>query len=358
MWIDGSSPGRWAFLLLALTLAPCAVWAQADRLVPFSIEDQFKQVHTASELAGQAVALVWYDRSSRDAGAVWADSLTAVFARSLPTDRWQVRLAAHTKGAPFFVKGKIRGSFSKDPERWALLDWKGTLREAYDPPPDRVTVMVFTPDGRLAAKRSVLAFDSRVAVELARTAVAALAPAESPPAPRDFPLLLAAAARERTRHHVVYDGSYRGIGYPGGDVPDSLGVCSDVVIRAYRALGVDLQRRVHEDMLAAFAAYPDRWGLSGPDPNIDHRRVPNLQVFFTRHGVSLPETDHADDYQAGDIVTWLLPGDLPHIGIVVDERSTDGRRPLIVHNIGRGPRMEDVLFRYPVTGHYRYDGSR
>jgi len=172
----------------------------------------------------------------------------------------------------------------------------------------------------------------------------------------EFAPSLVRAALERTQHHVRYDGSYRRLDYPGGDVPDSLGVCTDVVIRAYRALGIDLQSKVHEDMSAHFEAYPALWGLSRPDPNIDHRRVPNLQTFFTRHGVSLPVSEDQAEYHPGDLVTWMIPGNLPHIGIVSDRRTTDGRRPLIVHNIGSGPRVEDSLFDFRVTGHYRYTG--
>ncbi len=129
---------------------------------------------------------------------------------------------------------------------------------------------------------------------------------------------------ERTRHTVVYDGSYYRIPYPGGDVPDNVGVCTDVVIRSYRALGIDLQELVHKDMTAHFDKYPSKriWGLSRPDPNIDHRRVPNLQVFFERNGISLPVTGKAADYLPGDIVTWMLPGNLPHIGIVTGETGS------------------------------------
>ncbi|MDJ0849854.1 MAG: DUF1287 domain-containing protein [Myxococcota bacterium] len=174
--------------------------------------------------------------------------------------------------------------------------------------------------------------------------------------PEGFSERLARAARARTEHAVRYDGSYRSIPYPNGDVPGDVGVCTDVVIRAYRALGIDLQQEVHQEMTAHFEAFPKRWGLSRPDPNIDHRRVPNLQTFFTRRGLVLPVTDRAADYVAGDLVTWLVSGSLPHIGIVVDRRSADGARPLVVHNIGRGPRLEDVLFTYPITGHYRYHG--
>ncbi len=167
---------------------------------------------------------------------------------------------------------------------------------------------------------------------------------------------LAAAAIERTHHRVSYDGSYRQIDYPGGDVPENTGVCTDVVVRSYRAIGIDLQRRVHKDMVAHFDAYPKIWGLARPDPNIDHRRVPNLQIFFQRQGAQQPITHSGDDYRPGDVVTWRLPGNLAHIGLVVNMRSADGRRPLIVHNIGAGPQMEDALFAYTITGHYRYAG--
>jgi len=166
---------------------------------------------------------------------------------------------------------------------------------------------------------------------------------------------LAAAAMQRLGHTVRYDGSYRRIPYPGGDVPPDVGVCTDLVIRSYRALGVDLQRLVHEDMTADFDAYPDRWGLAAPDSNIDHRRVPNLEVFFARRGERLPISRDAAAYRPGHLVTWMV-GPLPHIGIVSPERSADGGRPLIVHNIGRGPELEDMLFDYPIVGHYRYVG--
>ena len=162
------------------------------------------------------------------------------------------------------------------------------------------------------------------------------------------------AAVAQTRSTVTYDGSYRRIAYPGGDVPESIGVCTDVVIRAYRRVGIDLQVRVHEDMKRAFRSYPQLWGMSGPDPNIDHRRVPNLQAFFRRAGAELPVTREAGAYRAGDVVTWMLPGNLPHVGMVAAQMSGSGR-PLVVHNIGRGPEVEDMLFAYPITGHYRYD---
>jgi uncharacterized protein YijF (DUF1287 family) len=165
---------------------------------------------------------------------------------------------------------------------------------------------------------------------------------------------LVKAARERTTHHETYDGSYHRIAFPMGDVADDRGVCTDLVIRAYRHLGVDLQVLVHEDMLGNFAAYPHSWKLPRPDSNIDHRRVPNLQTFFKRAGKSLPVSADPAQYAAGDLVTWLLPGNLPHIGIVSDQFVPGTRRPKIIHNIGRGPAEEDRLFAFPITGHYRY----
>ncbi len=165
---------------------------------------------------------------------------------------------------------------------------------------------------------------------------------------------LIAAAEERTRHQVVYDGSYQSLDYPGGDVADNRGVCTDVIIRSYRAVGIDLQKVVHEDMVADFCAYPDLWNLSRPDANIDHRRVPNLQRFFERRGSQLPITAAPGDFLPGDLVTWMLPGNLPHIGIVGHKKSRDGRRRLVIHNVGRGPQQEDFLFEYPITGHYRF----
>ena len=171
-----------------------------------------------------------------------------------------------------------------------------------------------------------------------------------------FEQALVAAALERTRQTVRYDGSYRAIAYPGGDVPAGIGVCTDVIVRSYHALGTDLQRLVHEDMAAHFTAYPSGriWGLTAPDPNIDHRRVPNLRVYFSRHGQVLTVSDNADDYSPGDLVTWMLPGNLPHIGIVTDRHAARSGRPMIVHNIGAGPTLEEMLFDYPITGHYRY----
>ena len=170
-----------------------------------------------------------------------------------------------------------------------------------------------------------------------------------------FSALLVAAAMERTQHEVIYDGAYHGIAYPGGDVPHGIGVCTDVLIRAYRALGHDLQKLVHEDMKANFSVYPKKWGLKKTDTNIDHRRVPNLRRFFERHGQELPVTKNAKDYRPGDLVTWMVSGQLPHIGILVKSRVPHAQRPWVVHNIGRGPVAEDILFDFPITGHYRFE---
>lgn len=167
---------------------------------------------------------------------------------------------------------------------------------------------------------------------------------------------LVAAAKERTTYTVKYDGRYMAIGYPNGDVPANIGVCTDVVIRSYRKLGIDLQQLVYEDLVANFDAYPSTriWGLTKPDKNIDHRRVPNLQVFFERNGSELNISNNSSDYLAGDIVTWMVAGNLPHIGIVTDDINPVTGNPMIVHNIGRGPELEDMLFDYKITGHYRY----
>lgn len=165
---------------------------------------------------------------------------------------------------------------------------------------------------------------------------------------------LSDAALEIVNPNVVYDAKYVSIKYPNGDVSSDTGVCTDVVIRAYRKLGIDLQKEVHEDMKAHFSLYPKKWGLKRTDTNIDHRRVPNLMRFFERHGKTLPKTKNPNDYKPDDIVTWVLPGNLPHIGIVVDKKSNDGKRFMIVHNIGAGQVVEDSLFAYKITGHYRY----
>jgi uncharacterized protein len=162
------------------------------------------------------------------------------------------------------------------------------------------------------------------------------------------------AARQQTKSRVTYDGPYRRIAYPMGDVPANRGVCTDVVIRAYQTIGVDLQALAHEDMLANFSSYPGLWGLRKPDTSIDHRRVPNLQKFLERAGAKLCSARSADSYLPGDVVTWMLPGNLPYIGIVSDRRAADSNRPLVIHNIGAGPQEEDMLFVHAITGHYRY----
>jgi uncharacterized protein YijF (DUF1287 family) len=164
---------------------------------------------------------------------------------------------------------------------------------------------------------------------------------------------LVAAARSQIGVTLVYDPSYQRIAYPMGDVAPERGVCSDVVIRAFRAVAIDLQQEVHRDMAQHFAAYPQIWGLSAPDSNIDHRRVPNLATWFERRGHALPVSDDPATYQPGDVVAWALDNGRPHIGIVSDQRSEDGIRPLVIHNIGWGAQEEDVLFEYRITGHFR-----
>jgi len=176
----------------------------------------------------------------------------------------------------------------------------------------------------------------------------------SAPAKKDFYGKLSDAALLITHDDVVYDPTYYQIAYPNGDVPKDRGVCTDVVIRSYRKLGIDLQKEVHEDMAANFASYPKSWGLKSTDTNIDHRRVPNLQVFFTRKGEVRTVSDKAADYKPGDIVTWMLAGNKPHIGIVVDKKNTAGNRYLMVHNVGTGQVVQDCLLSYKIAGHYRY----
>ena len=177
---------------------------------------------------------------------------------------------------------------------------------------------------------------------------------------QDFELDIVQAALERTTHNVGYDGRYLSIPYPNGDVPANIGVCTDVIVRTYRAIGTDLQQLVHEDMVANFEAYPSKriWGLSRTDKNIDHRRVPNLQAFLSRHGEVLAVSNDASDYKAGNIVTWMLPGNLPHIGLITNKISALTGNPMVVHNIGAGPKLDDVLFSYSITGHYRYSPAK
>ena len=203
------------------------------------------------------------------------------------------------------------------------------------------------------------------APEATQRIFAALRPASTAPVHKDwkderlaFGLRLSAAAEERATHWVLYDAAYEQISYPNGDVASDRGVCSDEVVRAYRLLGVDLQKLVHEDMKRAFHDYPTRWGLKAPDSNIDHRRVPNLATFFARHGTSLKPSSNGSDYKPGDIVAWARADGRPHIGLVTERRSSDGERPLVMHNIGLGPQIEDMLFGLTITGHFRYEGSR
>jgi uncharacterized protein YijF (DUF1287 family) len=170
----------------------------------------------------------------------------------------------------------------------------------------------------------------------------------------NFGIVLADSAFVLTKAKVQYDPAYYSIGYPMGDVPSDKGVCTDVVIRAYRKLNIDLQKLVHEDMRLNFIQYPKIWGLKSTDRNIDHRRVPNLAVFFSKHGKSIPVTKDASDYLPGDLVTYLLPGNLPHIAVVSNLKSNTTNRYLIIHNIGSGQVAEDHLFHYKITGHYRY----
>ncbi len=161
-------------------------------------------------------------------------------------------------------------------------------------------------------------------------------------------------ARSQVGKTLIYDGSYQAIPYPGGDIPIERGVCTDVIVRAYRALGFDLQKLVHQDMRARFSEYPSRriWGLTGPDRNIDHRRVPNLGAFFDRHAQVFSDLEHPA--QPGDLLTWRLPGGLPHIGLVSDRKTPDGVRYLVIHNIGLGAQEEDVIGQFELTGHFRY----
>ena len=167
-------------------------------------------------------------------------------------------------------------------------------------------------------------------------------------------LQLSAAAINLTQQKVVYDPAYFKIPYPNGDVPAGKGVCTDVVIRAYRSQGIDLQQKVHEDMAANFKLYPKYWGRKTPDTNIDHRRVYNLMAFFARKGVEKPMTKTSTDYLPGDMVCWNLGGNITHIGIVINRKSADGKRFLIVHNIGRGQEISDCLFAWKIIGHYQY----
>ena len=174
---------------------------------------------------------------------------------------------------------------------------------------------------------------------------------------KPFTTKLSDAALSIIDPNVIYDPSYFGIKYPNGDIPKNKGVCTDVIIRAYRKLGIDLQKEVHEDMKSHFSKYPNlkKWGMTKTDTNIDHRRVPNLEIFFERKGKKLPVSKNASDYKTGEIVTWLINNKLPHIGIVTNKKSADGKRNLIVHNVGNGQVLEDCLFKYKIVGHFKYE---
>lgn len=172
--------------------------------------------------------------------------------------------------------------------------------------------------------------------------------------PKNFEEKLSDAAISIVDASIVYTSKYVSIKYPNGDVPANTGVCTDVIVRSYRKLGIDLQKEVHEDMKANFNKYPKTWGLKTTDTNIDHRRVPNLEVFFTRKGKKLLVSQNPNDYKTGEIVTWMIGGKLPHIGIITNKKSKDNKRPLIVHNIGAGQVLEDCLFNYEIVGHFKY----
>lgn len=170
------------------------------------------------------------------------------------------------------------------------------------------------------------------------------------------PAQTVASARRQIGVTLGYDPEYHVLPYLGGDVPESTGVCTDVVTRAWRAQGFDLQRAVHEDMQGHFSAYPHQWGLKAPDPNIDHRRVPNLMTYFKRQGWEVPVTAEGGDYHPGDVVTWTLGGGTTHIGVVSDHSGRAA--PMVIHNIGRGTQEEDVLFAFKIIGHYRPTSRR
>ena len=170
----------------------------------------------------------------------------------------------------------------------------------------------------------------------------------------DFSDRLSEAALELTKQEVTYDPAYFNIDYPNGDIPDGKGVCTDVIIRVFRQLGIDLQKEVHEDMAAHFNDYPNIWGMTEPDKNIDHRRVPNLMTYFSRFATVKTISRDTEDYLPGDIVCWDLDGGITHIGIIVNKKSNDGKRYLIVHNIGGGQVLADCLFDFKIIGHYSY----
>lgn len=173
---------------------------------------------------------------------------------------------------------------------------------------------------------------------------------------KSFEYKLSEAAISIIDPSIAYDPTYYKLTYPNGDIPSNKGVCTDVIIRSYRKLGIDLQKKVHEDMVKNFSIYPKKWGLKKPDTNIDHRRVPNLEVFFTRSGKKLKISQNKNDYKTGEIITWMINNKLPHIGIITHKKSSNGN-PLIVHNVGGGQVLEDCLFNYAIVGHFKYTGN-
>jgi uncharacterized protein len=200
----------------------------------------------------------------------------------------------------------------------------------------RLTLLAFCP------RRTILAF-------LISTGLAP--PVDAEQATPQLRRTLARAAAQQVGVTVLYDPAYQRLAYPNGDLPVTRGVCADVVVRAFRKIGVDLQIEVHEDMKRSFAAYPRHWGLTAPDPNIDHRRVPNLMKYFDRQGKRLPS---AEPYEPGDVVAFRLPGGLYHIGVVAEDRVPGTGRPYMIHNIGAGARKEDILYSFEILGHYRW----
>jgi len=192
----------------------------------------------------------------------------------------------------------------------------------------------------------------RILISIVLLCITGLLPAN---ADNDIGMRLVNAARMQIGKTVHYDPAYQSITYPNGDVPMDKGVCADVIVRAFRiALGLDLQKLLHEDMKRDFKKYPSKWGLESPDKNIDHRRVGNLQTYFKRRGWSLAVSTKADDYKPGDLIACIVPPNLPHIMVVSDKKTILGR-PLVIHNIGAGTKEEDRLFKFELTGHYRID---
>lgn len=211
-----------------------------------------------------------------------------------------------------------------------------------------VAVLIFLLAGA-ACQKQIVRTAARLKPPEQQTEIRAL-PAHSSPALK----LVVDGAIEQVGKTTGYDASYQKIDYPNGDVPIETGVCSDVIIRAFRKAGIDLQKEIHEDMKTNFAEYPTKWGLKTADSNIDHRRVPNLQTFFARKGKEVATTGSADTFLPGDIVTWDLGGGVDHVGMIVNVWYKPSQRYLVVHNIGGGVQMEDVVFAWKITGHYRY----